>query len=171
MSKEREGNVGSGCAWMVVFAIVLISIARCAEGTDAPSAVEGFETAYVTASALNCRASAGTTAAIVETIQYRSLVFITHEDEEWSRLDRSEACWVSSQFLSSSEPPLATPTSTPQPLLSSRQASPQPARSCGAAPYCTEISSCAEAQFYYRECGIGRLDGDNDGVPCEKLCR
>jgi hypothetical protein len=33
------------------------------------------------------------------------------------------------------------------------------------------MSSCAEAQFYFRQCGLSRLDGDHDGVPCERLCR
>lgn len=42
--------------------------------------------------------------------------------------------------------------------------------SCDKAPYCTEMSSCKEAEFYYFECGLDRLDGDNDGIPCESLC-
>ncbi len=44
-------------------------------------------------------------------------------------------------------------------------------RSCGAKQYCTQMTSCEEAQFYFRECGLSRLDGDSDGVPCESLCR
>ena len=36
---------------------------------------------------------------------------------------------------------------------------------------CGEMGSCAEARFYLEECGITRLDGDKDGVPCESLCR
>ena len=30
--------------------------------------------------------------------------------------------------------------------------------------------NCAEAVRYLRDCGLGRLDGDGDGVPCEALC-
>lgn len=41
---------------------------------------------------------------------------------------------------------------------------------CGNKYYCGEMSSCAEAQFYYRNCGLSRLDEDNDGIPCEVLC-
>ncbi|MBU3979175.1 excalibur calcium-binding domain-containing protein [Patescibacteria group bacterium] len=33
------------------------------------------------------------------------------------------------------------------------------------------MTSCAEAQFYLNSCGVSRLDGDKDGVPCETLCR
>ncbi|WP_424139975.1 thermonuclease family protein [Roseomonas chloroacetimidivorans] len=43
--------------------------------------------------------------------------------------------------------------------------------SCGAKRYCREMTSCAEARFYLSQCGLSRLDGDHDGVPCESLCR
>jgi endonuclease YncB( thermonuclease family) len=42
---------------------------------------------------------------------------------------------------------------------------------CGSKRYCGQMTSCAEAQFYLRQCGLSRLDGDRDGVPCERLCR
>lgn len=42
---------------------------------------------------------------------------------------------------------------------------------CGTKRTCGEMTSCAEAMFHLKECGLSRLDGDNDGVPCEKLCR
>ena len=43
--------------------------------------------------------------------------------------------------------------------------------SCGSKRYCGEMRSCEEAQFYLTQCGLGRLDGDSDGIPCERLCR
>lgn len=42
---------------------------------------------------------------------------------------------------------------------------------CGAKYYCRDMSSCAEARFYLEECGLSRLDGDSDGIPCESICR
>jgi hypothetical protein len=33
------------------------------------------------------------------------------------------------------------------------------------------MASCEEAKFYLSRCGVGSLDGNKDGVPCEKLCR
>ncbi|MBN2701128.1 MAG: thermonuclease family protein [Methylothermaceae bacterium] len=42
---------------------------------------------------------------------------------------------------------------------------------CGTKWYCKQMSSCAEARFYLENCGLSRLDGDGDGVPCESLCR
>lgn len=36
--------------------------------------------------------------------------------------------------------------------------------------YCNSMKSCAEAMFYLKKCGAAKLDRDNDGIPCEKLC-
>jgi endonuclease YncB( thermonuclease family) len=44
-------------------------------------------------------------------------------------------------------------------------------RACGTKRYCGEMTSCEEARFHLERCGLARLDGDGDGVPCEKLCR
>ncbi len=41
--------------------------------------------------------------------------------------------------------------------------------SCGAKRYCKEMTSCAEAMFYLKNCGRSQLDRDGDGVPCEGL--
>ena len=43
--------------------------------------------------------------------------------------------------------------------------------SCGGKRYCREMTSCEEAKFYLNTCGVRSLDGNKDGVPCEKLCR
>jgi len=43
--------------------------------------------------------------------------------------------------------------------------------SCSGKRYCREMTSCDEAKFYLNTCGVGSLDGNKDGVPCEKLCR
>jgi endonuclease G, mitochondrial len=42
---------------------------------------------------------------------------------------------------------------------------------CGSKRTCKEMSSCVEATHYLKNCGLSRLDGDGDGVPCEALCR
>ena len=34
--------------------------------------------------------------------------------------------------------------------------------------YCSQVSSCAEAQFHQSNCGGTRMDGDGDGIPCEE---
>lgn len=42
---------------------------------------------------------------------------------------------------------------------------------CGSKRYCKEMTTCEEARFYLTQCGLSRLDGDGDGVPCEALCK
>lgn len=42
---------------------------------------------------------------------------------------------------------------------------------CAGKVYCKEMVNCEEARFYLTQCGLTRLDGDSDGVPCEALCR
>jgi endonuclease YncB( thermonuclease family) len=42
---------------------------------------------------------------------------------------------------------------------------------CGTKRYCKEMTSCEEAKYYLEHCGLSRLDGDGDGVPCESLCK
>jgi endonuclease YncB( thermonuclease family) len=42
---------------------------------------------------------------------------------------------------------------------------------CGSKQYCREMTSCEEAKFYLKQCGRSSLDGDQDGLPCESMCR
>lgn len=42
---------------------------------------------------------------------------------------------------------------------------------CSKKRTCSEMESCLEARRYLTECGLRRLDGDKDGVPCESICR
>lgn len=52
------------------------------------------------------------------------------------------------------------------------QAAPQKRKNgaCGSKYYCKEMTSCQEAMHYLNNCGLSRLDGDGDGVPCESIC-
>lgn len=43
--------------------------------------------------------------------------------------------------------------------------------SCDGKRTCGQMSSCDEAYFYLQQCGVSRLDGDKDGVPCESICK
>ena len=43
--------------------------------------------------------------------------------------------------------------------------------SCQGKNYCSEMTSCDEAKFYLSNCPDVKIDGDNDGTPCEsQLC-
>ena len=71
-------------------------------------------------------------------------------------------------------PPTATPTSTftPTPTRTPTPTS-GPSWNCSGDRYnCSDFSSCAQVMSYWHACpgDPSRLDGDNDGVPCESLC-
>ena len=42
---------------------------------------------------------------------------------------------------------------------------------CGNKKTCKQMTSCKEAIFYLKECGVSKLDKDKDGTPCEALCK
>lgn len=41
---------------------------------------------------------------------------------------------------------------------------------CGSKTTCDQMRTCSEAKSFYQYCGLSRLDGNNDGIPCETLC-
>lgn len=46
---------------------------------------------------------------------------------------------------------------------------PAPSRiwSCDGRTHCSQMTSCAEAKFFLKNCPGVKMDGDGDGVPCE----
>jgi hypothetical protein len=60
------------------------------------------------------------------------------------------------------------PDATAQPAA---KATKRTAFRCGTKTYCREMTGCAEAHFFLEACGLTRLDGDGDGVPCSSLCK
>jgi len=40
--------------------------------------------------------------------------------------------------------------------------------SCNGKVYCSEMTSCEEAKFYQNNCPRTKMDGDGDGIPCER---
>ena len=47
----------------------------------------------------------------------------------------------------------------------------QPSFTCNCSKTCGQMSSCREAYFQLNNCGCRRRDSNNDGVPCESICR
>ncbi|NOR22811.1 MAG: hypothetical protein GQ542_00190 [Desulforhopalus sp.] len=39
---------------------------------------------------------------------------------------------------------------------------------CRGKTHCSQMTSCEEARFYLRNCPATKIDGDGNGVPCEK---
>lgn len=39
---------------------------------------------------------------------------------------------------------------------------------CDGRIYCSQMTSCAEATYFLKNCPGTKMDGDGDGVPCER---
>jgi hypothetical protein len=81
--------------------------------------------------------------------------------------------WAQSQSPGTPEPSSRAPaeTDTLQPEREiARAFAPQPAGSfsCDGRNRCSEMRSCEEAKYFLEHCPGPEMDGDNDGVPCER---
>ena len=45
---------------------------------------------------------------------------------------------------------------------------PEPQFHCDGRQHCSQMTSCAEARFFIQNCPNTKMDGDRDGIPCEK---
>lgn len=66
-------------------------------------------------------------------------------------------------------PPVAEPA-TPKADVSDGKSESSGLSCSSGKRFCKQMDSCEEATFYLNKCGVKRLDGDHDGVPCESLC-
>ena len=39
---------------------------------------------------------------------------------------------------------------------------------CDGRTHCSQMTSCEEATFFLKNCPGTKMDGDNDGIPCER---
>lgn len=58
-------------------------------------------------------------------------------------------------------------SATPAPAGHEPLQLPSPAFRCDGRTHCSQMSSCAEAKFFLANCPGVKMDGNNDGVPCE----
>ncbi|MCR6650045.1 MAG: cold shock domain-containing protein [Cellvibrionaceae bacterium] len=77
-------------------------------------------------------------------------------------------CFAGYRFLNS--PQSVTVTG---PVLNSSQRGQTESHSftCDGRQHCSEMRSRAEAEFFIRNCPNTKMDGDNDGIPCENDSR
>jgi hypothetical protein len=65
------------------------------------------------------------------------------------------------------EAPAATAAPDPATLAVERSAG-DPDYRCDGRVYCSQMHSCEEATWFLQHCPGMKMDGDGDGVPCEK---
>ncbi|PVZ65688.1 excalibur calcium-binding domain-containing protein [Pelagibaculum spongiae] len=82
--------------------------------------------------------------------------------------DRIEKVKGSVQIISSNQ---FKYESTPEESSSFQESSPKKSSSrysCTGKQHCSQMSSCEEAKFYIKNCPNTKMDGDHDGIPCER---
>jgi hypothetical protein len=70
-------------------------------------------------------------------------------------------------------PPAASPARAAPTVVIPPPTSPASAAKfkCDGRTHCSQMTSCEEATYFLRNCPGTKMDGDNDGIPCEKqLC-
>lgn len=72
------------------------------------------------------------------------------------------------QFASYGSRPSATAPVTLDPPRTLTPNPPVTAFRCDGRIHCSQMTSCEEAKFFLKNCPGTRMDGNNDGVPCEQ---
>lgn len=66
----------------------------------------------------------------------------------------------------------SAPETAWSPTPSSRPTAAGPSFKCDGRTHCSQMTSCAEATYFLKNCPGVKMDGNNDGVPCEQQwCR
>ena len=186
MAKSEQNQ---GCGWLIALVIGVFILGRCSSDSSDTSPVienpmftdnvrsiarsQDPVAMYITAASVNCRSGPATSFGKVESFSLADQISVSETQSGWSKIEFSD-CWIASRFLSEEEPeslPTAPSERYSAPSTSRLFDAPvQSGPSCGGKWKCGQMDSCNEAYHYLNECGVGRLDGDGDGVPCESIC-
>ncbi len=78
---------------------------------------------------------------------------------------KGTTAWQANQAAPKAPSVVAVP---PQPDIRTAE----PSFQCDGRTHCSQMRSCEEATYFLRHCPGVKMDGNNDGVPCEKQwCR
>lgn len=177
--------MGKVVLWVFFGIMALAAIGNLIGGTDTPVtarvdpaavatpvAPRFDETLFVSASALNLRDAPSSEARVLARLTRNTKVRAGERRNGWVLVSANgEIGWVSGEFLSaapgSAEPVLEAPQQSAPQVVGQ-----QSGWSCSPRKTCSQIGSCGEAMAYLEQCSWGgRLDSDDDGVPCESICR
>lgn len=54
------------------------------------------------------------------------------------------------------------------PIQTATEIQPSAKYNCDGRIHCSQMTSCEEAKFFLDNCPGTKMDGDNDGIPCEQ---
>lgn len=184
MAKTQDN---SGCAALLIIGILCFAVSQCSSSEQAPGPSASSNAAtdptdepdavamFVTAKRVACRDQPSTRGDKVTGASLGDEVLTLEASGSWTKvaINATEPCWIATRFLSEDrpEPELEQAVSEPPAPIRSLLSTPEPSTAqCGAKWKCGQMDSCAEANHYLNDCGVSRLDGDGDGVPCESIC-
>ena len=62
----------------------------------------------------------------------------------------------------------AEPSEASTPEAAGRGSAAPETFSCDGRIHCSQMSSCAQAEYFLKNCPGVKMDGDHDGIPCEQ---
>lgn len=80
----------------------------------------------------------------------------------------SLAYWGSREYSRHTEPQSFATHEAEQSARKTEKSPAVPAYRCDGRTHCSQMTSCEEAKYFLRNCPGVEMDGNNDGVPCER---
>lgn len=186
MAKKSSND---GCVLLLVAGIFVFAISKCSNGnetsvsqfesptattdfTDRQSQADSTIKMYVVARKMNCLSKPSPNGSVTAQFDHGDAVSAGDARNGWLAVGRSggDQCWAKASLLSEEQPEPLAIEEPAAPLRAFGAPTVQSGLSCGGKSVCRQMDSCEEAYHYLNQCGIGRLDGDGDGVPCESIC-
>lgn len=184
-----KNSSNDGCGLLLVAGFFVLVISKCTGSSETPVSpvdqaasfatetkpqvdTESTIKMYVIARKMNCRSDASPNGAVAKQFDHGDAVDAGEARNGWLAIEhaRDERCWAKASLLSEEQPEPLIVEAPPVPLRAFNAPAADTGLSCGGKSVCRQMNSCEEAYHYLNQCGIGRLDGDGDGVPCESIC-
>ncbi len=142
---------------------VSIQFANTATPESVASTAEFASYYVISDGGVNIRACPATSCEVLGTVDYGAVLRVADDQGEWLelRLDDGRIGFLAG-WLASKDAPAVDAQPAPAATISPYDCS---AKTCGS------MASCEEAVYKLQVCGHSARDANNDGVPCESLCR
>lgn len=101
---------------------------------------------------------------IIIALIFGGFVYLKNQEKVTEIPDKTAETTKTERYVS----PYANMPTIEKSNSSSSSSSKSSTNSCDGRTHCSQMKSCAEATYYLNNCPNTQMDGDNDGIPCEK---